>query len=544
MVGGEGGKGAALTDVTVAVPFRGGRLDREIHADYVTARLRQMLPDAEHLLVDSPGEFSRAAARNEAVRQAASDVVVLCDADTLPEPEPLRDAVAGAAGDGRLHLPYTRFRGLSPEGTLAVYARGVDPLDAPVEDESMRPIGGVWVIRADAWWAAGGMDERFRRWGFEDDAFWAAAGCLLGAPVRHEGTITHLHHASAADTRTQAYRANRARYQQYARARRDPVAMRRLVGLPDDRPRRIAAVAHYYLPVHRAGAELMLHELLSALAERGHDVEVWATDEVDDAVVDGVRVRAGMPTAVEADVVVSHLKSVATARRLARRARARFVQVLHSASPWVARDARLGADLYVANSRHVAEALEPSMRGPHVVVHPPVWPDAHRTTPGSMVTLVNPIPAKGSTVFYELARRMPNVTFLAVEGGYQHSEQVREELSNVTWQPQTSSMRDDVWSHTRVLLMPSEEESYGMAAVEASASGIPTIAHPTVGLTEALGDAATFVDRDDIDGWEQALRHLLDAGWSEASDRARARADALETKVEVAAWVAAVERLY
>lgn len=85
--------------MTVAVPFRGGQLDREIHADYVAARLRDMLPDAEHMVVDVDGVFSRARVRNEAVRRAGEGVVVLCDADTVPEEQPLRDAVAGAAED-------------------------------------------------------------------------------------------------------------------------------------------------------------------------------------------------------------------------------------------------------------------------------------------------------------------------------------------------------------------------------------------------------------------------------------------------------------
>ena len=152
-------------------------------------------------------------------------------------------AISGAAADGRLHLPYTRYRALSPAGPLAVYARGVDPMDAPVEDESRRPIGGVWVIRADAWWAAGGMDEDFKGWGFEDDSFFTAANVLLGETVRHEGTITHLHHTPAANTRSPEYRTNRAHYQQYVRARRSPEAMRRLVGLPSRR--RIAVLAHY-----------------------------------------------------------------------------------------------------------------------------------------------------------------------------------------------------------------------------------------------------------------------------------------------------------
>lgn len=529
--------------VTVAVPFRGGQLDREIHAEYVQWRLREMLPDADHLLVDVDGEFSRARVRNAAVRRAGSGVVVLCDADTIAEEAPLRAAIEGAAADGRLHLPYTRYRALTPEGTLAVYARGVDPMDAPVADESRRPIGGVWVISTDAWWKAGGMDEDFVGWGFEDDAFWTASNVLLGEGVRHHGTITHLHHTPAANVRSPQYRTNRARYQEYVRARRDPAAMRRLVAAAaDDRPLRIAALAHYYLPAHRAGAELMLHELLRALADRGHEVTVWATDETDDAVVDGVTVRVGTPERLDADVVVSHLKSVPLARQLARQARARLVQVLHSAAPWILRDVRAGASLFVANTHHVARSLRLAARGAHLVVHPPVWAEQHRAAPGDMVTLVNPIPAKGAGVFYELARRMPDAQFLAVEGGYQQTEQVRPDgLPNVTWQDHTDDMAGDVWARTRVLLMPSAEESYGMVAIEAAASGIPTIAHPTIGLREALGPAGVFVDRADIDGWERALRELLDGGWDVASKAASARSAEVDPRAELAAWVAAIE---
>ncbi|WP_329520509.1 glycosyltransferase [Spirillospora sp. NBC_01491] len=532
-----------MTRVTVAIPFRGGALDREIHAEYVAARLAEMLPEAQHLVVDVEGEFSRARARNEAVRQAGDGVVVLCDADTVPQEAPLRDAIAAAADDGRLHLPYTTFRGLSAEGTLAVYARGLDPHHAPAAETSMRSIGGIWVIRADAYWQAGGMDEQFRTWGFEDDAFWAAAGTLLGEPVRHHGVITHLRHEQAARIGSPAYRRNRARNQLYTRARTSPEQMRRLVGVPGHRSLRVVALAHYYPPAHRAGAELMLHELLRALADRGHQVTVWATDEQRAAVVDGITVHTGTPGRLAADVVVSHLKSVPLARRVARMARARLVQVAHSAAPWIAQDVARGADLIVANTHHVAAAL-PDAPAPRLVVHPPVWPDRHATTPGDAVTLINPLPEKGAKVFYELAERLPDVPFLAVEGGYQQRQQIRrDDLPNVTWQPHTADMRTDVWARTRVLLMPSAEESYGMCAIEAAASGIPTIAAPTDGLREALGDAGTFADPGDLDAWERAVQHLLGDGWGPASVRARALAAGLDPAAELTACCKAIEHL-
>lgn len=532
------------THITVAIPFRPGCLDREIHADYVATRLKEMLPEATHMRVDVEGTFSRARVRNEAVRRAKTGIVVLCDADTLPEEQPLRAAIKGAARDGRLHLPYTTFRGLGPEATLAVYARDADPHQVPAQETSRRPIGGVWVIDTQAYWKAGGMDEKFIAWGFEDDAFWTAAGCLLGESVRHTGVITHLHHTSAAVIGSPSYKANRARFAQYQRARRNPEQMRRLTGTREKRLLDIVAIAHYYPPEHRAGAEIMLHELLKPLAAKGHNVQVWATDEDTTHDQDGIIVHPGHPDVISADVVISHLKSVRNAHALARQAGAQFVQVLHSSAQWIAQDLRLSTQLLVANSKHVSAALRLRGRGPNLVVHPPVWAHEHRTTPGRCVTLINPLPAKGSSLFYALAERMPDVPFLAVEGGYQSSQQVRRpDLPNVTWVPHTQDMRTDVWSKTRVLLMPSIQESYGMVAVEAAASGIPTIAHPTKGLREALANSGTFIDRADIDAWEDKLRHLLAEGYEQASALARKRSGELDPNPELTAWVQAVEQL-
>ncbi|MFI1769152.1 glycosyltransferase family 4 protein [Streptomyces sp. NPDC020800] len=62
-------------------------------------------------------------------------------------------------------------------------------------------------------------------------------------------------------------------------------------------------------------------------------------------------------------------------------------------------------------------------------------------------------------------------------------------------------MREHVYSRSRVMLMPSLYESWGRVAVEAFASGIPVIAHPTPGLVESLGEAGIFAYRDDLNAW-------------------------------------------
>jgi len=110
-------------------------------------------------------------------------------------------------------------------------------------------------------------------------------------------------------------------------------------------------------------------------------------------------------------------------------------------------------------------------------------------------------------MFYELAARNPDIQFLGVKGGY--GEQMIEDLPNVTIQENTTIFGDDVYSRTKVLLMPSKYESFGRTAIEAAASGIPTIAHPTPGLIESLGDGGLFCDRTDVDLWDKTLKELM-----------------------------------
>ena len=309
---------------------------------------------------------------------------------------------------------------------------------------------------------------------------------------------------------------------------------------------RVVAVAHFGLPQNRGGSELMMHELLTALVRAGHSADLLLTLQDGPTVeIDGVTVYQGRKhlrrlRRESYDVGITH--HMETPRVIAwGRAHTRpVVQVVHntnrSTAGWLARPPALA----VFNTEWVREAHR--YDAPSVVVHPPVWCEQHATARGDLITLVNPIPAKGSATFYALAERMPDFHFLAVEGGYLRHEQVRrDDLANVTWQPHTNNMRRDVWSRTRVLLVPSDYESYGMVGVEAMHSGIPVVAHPTPGLRESLASAGTFVDRDDVDGWEAAIRRLYND--QDAAQRARARARELDPRRELDRFVEAVEAL-
>ncbi|MEU0629588.1 glycosyltransferase family 4 protein [Streptomyces sp. NPDC005989] len=159
-----------------------------------------------------------------------------------------------------------------------------------------------------------------------------------------------------------------------------------------------------------------------------------------------------------------------------------------------------------------------------LVLPPPIDPGRYRTTPGAMVTLNGSTAAKGADVLAQVAARMPETRFLLVRA-VGHTPGALP--SNVIVADRTDPRH--IYAQTRVLLMPSTTESYGRAGVEAMLSGIPVLAAPLPGIREALGDAATYIPREDTARWGHEIRQLSDpAAYAAASARATAHAGALD----------------
>ncbi|MER5699225.1 glycosyltransferase family 4 protein [Streptomyces mirabilis] len=326
------------------------------------------------------------------------------------------------------------------------------------------------------------------------------------------------------------------------------------------RPRTdVVAWVHYAVPYRRAGSETMLQTMMRALQAAGLSVLVIASQMPEAPPqwdVDGVPHRKANPTAATAQirslrpkVVVSHHGFAERALILARQTRARSVLLLHSDFDSNARVLRLLPDLCIYNTKWVVESVTPrypeARQVAGLIVHPPVIADEHRApATGEHVTLVNLNQDKGVDVWSAVAELHPQLPFLGVTGS--HGPQILgPHPANARVISQTSNMRDDVWAQTRILLAPSIYESYGMAAVEALASGIPVIAHPTPGLREALGDAALFVDRSDVAAWAAAVAELHGDRYRQASAAALARSAYLadQARHELKAWVDAMQDL-
>ena len=215
--------------LTVIVPWR-SQPSRVAAFEALTRWYAQHLPEAVISPVDSDDEvFNLSRCRNLGIRAIVdeSQVVVINDADTVPELGPLLEAIEQAATSGVVHLPYDRYHWLGREGT-AQFLSGTPPEQCDFE-LVIGARSGVYVTTPATWWSHGGQDERFRGWGFEDAAWYVAHETLLGeAPRRHAGAVFALHHETQLREGPQ-YDLNAALMDRYTAASTSREAMAELV---------------------------------------------------------------------------------------------------------------------------------------------------------------------------------------------------------------------------------------------------------------------------------------------------------------------------
>lgn len=184
----------------LAIPFRDDSDNTRLPAFQVVRERLATFYDFKHVLVVDSGHvpFNRAATRNLAVKQAeamSADVIVLCDADSIPEKKPLGDAILDSYTDGLLHYPFNQVWEMTAKAIYLVkVGKSLDLLKNRAFCRYGPSQGGIWICRPDTWWAAGGQDPRLSGWGCEDRAMVASSNTLIGSPKHHEGVLMCLYH--------------------------------------------------------------------------------------------------------------------------------------------------------------------------------------------------------------------------------------------------------------------------------------------------------------------------------------------------------------
>ncbi len=181
------------------------------------------------------------------------------------------------------------------------------------------------------------------------------------------------------------------------------------------------------------------------------------------------------------------------------------------------------ADLILANSSFTAGVLRRFYGLESRIFHPVALLDDFAVkSSGEYVTFINPIPIKGSDIFFSIAESMPDKKFLVVGGAGEVAERAAK-AGNMTHIPRAADMRD-VYRKTRILLVPSTwYEPFGRVALEAGISGIPCIGSNRGGLADAIGGGILIDDICDIRKWSEAIE-TVDSAYRKFSSSARKHA--------------------
>lgn len=147
--------------------------------------------------------FSLAEARNAMVSKAGhADVVIVADADTVPEIGLIREAIELSMTPRTVVYPFTGYRYLDSRYLDSASCPGFEHLFGPqgclntlMPKWTMQDsVGGIMVTSVLTYWEFGGMDEKFERcWGFEDVAFLTVAKAL-GTVRRLPGSVYSFSH--------------------------------------------------------------------------------------------------------------------------------------------------------------------------------------------------------------------------------------------------------------------------------------------------------------------------------------------------------------
>ena len=311
----------------------------------------------------------------------------------------------------------------------------------------------------------------------------------------------------------------------------------------------VVALSHGYPPLWNMGGEVSLHR--SMMAVKGERVVLTNTQA--EYYIDGIRVTqintpdvlnikadpspiAKQLKNLNARVVIAQNELSLPAVLAAQEADAVSVVSVHT-PPKYGRGIRAGvcyADYAVYNTETSARQWgEPGA----IVVHPPISPLPEKTTPtGDAYTVLSSLLNKGVEVVLELAKLYPDKRFIIVRSpaepthGLSDIEERASFLPNVELHPRVHPNEvHKYFEQTRILLVPSKYETYGMSAIEAAGYGIPTVHVDTPHVREGIGDAAVLVKPLSVQETSRGI-DLIENNYESYSEKARARAEWIQDR--------------
>jgi len=298
-----------------------------------------------------------------------------------------------------------------------------------------------------------------------------------------------------------------------------PLPITKEVTVKTSNPKNIILMCDSFLPITVAGSELSAYETIKYLRSRGHHVSIYVkTHKV--LHYDGFPIYKYDPANVKCreniintDIVLFQMGSGHENMEIVKLRNKKtyiFIHMINS-YPWLLQQKVNFPIIIVYNSKTTQDMLPSfydNMRMVPYVDTSKLRLNTQFTMQNDVVTLINCNQNKGGEILVEIAKKMPDVQFLGIRGGYSNQIIEKSVTKNLTYMENQKDI-NVVLRKTGILIMPSKNETWGRTAVEAMASGIPVIHSEAGGLVECVGGAGIQCQRDDIDAWCQSIRRII-----------------------------------
>lgn len=295
---------------------------------------------------------------------------------------------------------------------------------------------------------------------------------------------------------------------------------------------RVLASIHLFYPQHCCGSESMMLHIMKFLISKGHHCRIILHQYSGlPYVYEGIEVfpaTGDLDAYRWAEVIFTHLDFTQYTQAMAMAAQKPLVHFIHNDIPYQSIISGIKAQYCVYNSTWIADSLK--YRWPGITLHPPCDTKYYNVcedpAANEAITLISLNERKGGYLFYKIAKAMPDRKFIGVIGSYDNPGPMKlsqaeivvilNNLPNVEIIANSPDILS-VYKRTRILLMPSDYESWGRTATEAMCNGIPVICTPTPGLLENCGDSGLYVGvpRENTDPGEPQVDTGLVEDWVE-----------------------------
>ena len=298
-----------------------------------------------------------------------------------------------------------------------------------------------------------------------------------------------------------------------------PLPITKEVTVKTSNPKNVILMCDSFLPVTVAGSELSAYETIKYLRSRGHNVSIYVkTHKV--LHYDQFPIHKYDPNndkcrgdIINTDVVLFQMSNGHESLdvvKLRNKMTYLFIHMVNSYD-WLLQQ-KVGFPVTIIYNSHMTQDTLPTlydnMRMVPYVDTSKLRLNTQFTMQNDVVTLINCNQNKGGEILLEIAKKMPDVQFLGIRGGYSNQIIEKSVTKNLTYMDNQKDI-NVVLRKTGILIMPSKNETWGRTAVEAMASGIPVIHSDAPGLVECVGGAGIQCDRNDIDAWCQSIRRIL-----------------------------------